>query len=144
MTWEMNGAQRVDERDIFDRFAAEEPIARAVADKCGLDLVLGFAGRYGIVDRVLGDGGRIRAFLEVKTRTTPRDAYPTYRIAAEKMDGLRALARMTDTRVNLAVGWSCGSIGLASVQDPYWRVEGDSEHLPIEKFAPVRFPRAAA
>lgn len=140
MTWQLNGAQRIPEGDIFDRFAAEEPVAQAVAERAGLR-VFALDGRYSVVDRALVDDTGIRAWLEVKTRTTPRLAYPTYRIAADKMDGLRNLGILTDTNVNLAVEWSCGSIGIASVFRPEWRVEGDSEHLPIEKFAPVRLPR---
>lgn len=142
MSWQMNGAQRIPEVDIWERFAAEEEVAQIVAERAGLS-VLGL-DRYSVVDRALVDEAGIRAFVEVKTRSTSRTAYPTYRICADKMNGLRQLGTLTDTNVTVAVAWSCGSIGVASVFRPEWWLEGDSEYLPVDVFAPIRLPRSAA
>lgn len=136
MSWEMDGAQRLAEELMPDRFAAEERVARYVADKMGLDLVS--FPRYSVVDRLLVMRGLASAYIEVKTRTTPRTAYPTYRISFDKWLDLRALANSTKVPTLLIVEWGCGAIGSSNVLDPKWKIAGGSAYLPIGRFRPLR------
>lgn len=138
MSWNMYGAQRIAETDIADKFAAEETVAQFAANLTGLDLVS--FPRYSVVDRLLTLNGLPSSFLEIKTRTTARGTFPTYRVSTSKLTDLRALASLTDVTVNLIVAWGCGSIGLANVMHPEWVVNGDHAELNLDRFLPLRRP----
>lgn len=136
MSWDIYGAQRIDEGDIAEKFAAEEKVAQYVADLTGNTLVS--FPRYSVVDRLLVMDGLASGFLEVKTRTTPRKAYPTYRISTEKLLELRVLAEQTKVTTLIVVEWACGSIGSMNVLDEMWHIQGTSAELPMSRIRPLK------
>jgi len=137
MSWDIEG-QRVADHELEGRFIAEERVAQYVADLTGNDLVS--FGYYSVVDRLLVMDGLASAWLEVKTRTTERTRYSTYRISREKLHALQLLAEDTQLTTLIVVEWSCGSIGSANALDPEWRFGKSWAELPLERFRPLRRP----
>lgn len=136
MTWEMNGTQRVEEGSIYRNFEAEERVAQAVAAITGNGL-LEFP-RFAAVDRLLMMNGLAMGWLEVKTRNTPRNHYPTYRLATDKLRVLRSLEYDTQIPAIIAVEWACGSIGVVKASHPAWSYGNGYEDIPVTAFFPIR------
>ena len=51
-------------------------------------------------------GDKIKAFLEVKSRSTPHDAYPTYSISLDKLVAGMTLSNNTGAAFILAIQWT--------------------------------------
>ena len=133
--WEMNGQQRVPEHLINANFEQEGNVARIVADLTGNTLVE--FPRYSTVDRLLTSNGLAMAWLEVKTRTTPMNHYPTYRLSREKLRDLRSLEYDTKIPALIAVMWSCGAIGVIKASNNEWNHGTYHEDAPLHAFTPL-------
>ncbi len=130
MSWNMNGAQRIQETAISENFHAEARVAQIVADTLG-DSLIEFP-RFSTVDRLLVTNGLAIAWLEVKTRTTPLATYPTYRIDRAKLVALRGLEYETEIPALVAIEWGCGSIGVVKASSVYWNLGTYSEEIAIK------------
>lgn len=94
--------------------------------------------------------GRIVSVAEIKCRTNPMSAYPTYMISAEKMRKLCAFAQMHGVVGMIIVGWSCGTVGHVTMPCKHTLQIGgridrndpmDTEivcHIPISNFTITR------
>lgn len=67
-------------------------------------------------------GGTVRALVEVKCRTHPRERYPTLILSLEKWLALAMLSEHTNAKGILAVQFSDGIFWMVAKPQPQWRI----------------------
>jgi hypothetical protein len=91
------------------------------------------------LDYLLLREGKGVAWLEIKSRTNPRAAYPTYMISLGKIMAARRLSEASQLRSFLLVQWSdyCGYVRLDSLLDFTTAVGGRTDRGDEQDIEPV-------
>lgn len=87
------------------------------------DQVIKQFGGYSRMDSYLMKDGQLAGFLERKTRNVPIGHYDTAIIDFQKYQGMQYLEAATSLNCWLAVGWSCGTVGVVQPTNCPIRVE---------------------
>tara|TARA_R110000803_G_scaffold167416_5_gene230658 strand:+ start:1551 stop:1979 length:429 start_codon:yes stop_codon:yes gene_type:complete len=124
----------------------EQSLIEYCCDKWNMDAIK-LPIKYGVDYMAMDKRGKATGFIELKQRTTTKDAYNTYFISLHKMMNVQALIKATELPVTLVVQWTdwCGWVRLDTI--PYhsiyaggrgdrndWQDREPMVHIPIKNF----------